>query len=243
LGLQKYRIPFIAGLMVVLKNVTFFSRHPKLAIFPDNQLTTFMKKLFAIGIAFSLYLICPAVAQFEKGDQYWGGTIRFNGGSSQIKITGNASRDTKEVLHDIAPELQWGTFVKKNTMVGLGLRYILQLTSFKDDGIKERGNIQSLYFQPFIRNYMPLSENWTIFLHTELTPGFSKTNEEGTPSSTQWNYGASLRPGVAYSLPSKKLAIEAYANVLSLQTNYIPSNSDSGGFFTFQAGITSAFPT
>lgn len=202
-----------------------------------------MKNFFPIGIALSLYLVSPAVAQFEKGDQYWGGTIRFNGESSQTKVTGNVTTDRKDVEHEIAPEIQWGTFVKKNTMFGLGLRYNLQLTSSTINDVKQSGNVQSLYFLPFMRNYKSLSENWAIFLHTELSPGFTRTSGEDLPSTTHWRYGASLRPGIVYSLPSKKLSIEAYANLLSLETNYHPIKGKGGGYFTLNAGITSAIPT
>lgn len=202
-----------------------------------------MKKLLLLGIALSFYLSTPASAQFEKGEQYWGGTIRFNGGSAQTKVTGNVTNSTKEVEHEISPEIQWGYFAKKSTMFGLGLRYNLELISSTTNDVKESGNIQSLYFLPFMRNYKSLSENWAIFLHTELSPGFSKLKEEGLSSSTHWNYGASLRPGIVYSLPERKLAIEAYANVLSLETSYAPHKVGGGGRFILGTGITSAIPT
>ena len=202
-----------------------------------------MKKLLFLGIALSLYLSTPASAQFEKGEQYWGGTIRFNGGSTQTKLTGNVTNEIREVEHEISPEIQWGYFAKKNTMFGLGLRYNLELISSTTNDVKESGNIQSLYFLPFMRNYKSLSENWAIFLHTELSPGFSKLKEEGSPSSTRWNYGASFRPGIVYALPGRKLAIEAYANVLSLDTNYSPNEIGGGGHFSLRTGITSSIPT
>lgn len=202
-----------------------------------------MKKLLFLGLISLFYLSIPASAQFEKGSRYWGGTIRLNGTTGQSKSTGIINNSTKDVEHDISPEMQWGYFVKKKTMFGLGLRYSLQLISSTTNDVKESGNIQSLYFLPFMRNYKALNENWAIFLHTELGPGYSRTKEDDFPSSTYWRYGASIRPGIVYSLPSKKLAIEAYANVISLESSYWPRRDSRGGRFELTTGITSAFPT
>lgn len=214
-----------------------------------NQLISVMKKILLLGIAGFLSLAIPVKAQLQKGTKYAGGTISLNGATYESNQKDDKSISQHSYDHTIAPEIQAGYFLNNTTMVGLGLRYNFQWTKYKSVQSESRGTTHGLQLLPFIRKYKTFGAHWSVFLHAEIGPGYQWAHHKITGSFPEdskghfWQYGVSVKPGLVYQFPKKGWAIEGYANVLSLNANYIPFQNNGARNFTFNTGLSTGFPS
>ncbi len=198
----------------------------------------------------------PVRAQVQDGTRYWGGTVNLNGNTEKSRQNTGNSTDRINSYHSITPELQWGKFVNPTTLIGLGGRYGFSRNRNKSEeafspgsGSRETTIRQSVALLPFIRKYKPLGERWTVFLHAEAGPTYNwqKSVAKGTRSNTDknhnWQYELSVKPGLVYFIPKRSLAIEGYANILSLSASYNDFEKDGGGQFLFATGLSTDFPS
>lgn len=190
-------------------------------------------------------------AQVQKGTKYLGGTVSVKGEVKNGK--GEFDNSTLKINeHTISPELQWGKFTNATTMIGLGARYGFSWVKYSSGSpaSNSSSNIsQSVTLLPFIRKYKSLGERWAVFLHAEIGPTYNWSKSKSTFSvsdynkSHNWQYELSVKPGVVYFLPKKNLAIEGYADVLSLGASYTNFPNDSGRNFNFATGFSTDFPS
>lgn len=211
-----------------------------------------MKKLWLLGVLGGLGYGLPTMGQVQDGTRYWGGTITARGEAQSNK--GEFDNSTsKGNQYDISPELQWGKFTNATTMIGLGARYSFSWgkNSAGSPSVSNSNSYisQSVTLLPFIRKYKPLGERWAIFLHAEIGPTYnwskSKSSFSGSDyaKSHYWQYELSVKPGVVYFSPKKNLAIEGYADVLSLGASYTNFPNDLGRNFNFATGFSTDFPS
>ena len=214
-----------------------------------------MERLLLAGIIIGLGGWFPARAQVEKGTKYWGGTVSLNGEvqSSREKIGTSTSNNSR---HTISPEVQWGKFTNATTMIGLGARYGFTwsknasgIASTPNSSYSSSGTNQSIALLPFIRKYKRMGERWAVFLHTEVGPTYNWRNSKSTSiyqnsnKRHNWQYELSIKPGLVYFFPKKNLAIEGYADILSLSASYSNFEEDGGRQFTFGTGFSTSFPS
>ena len=215
-----------------------------------------MKKLLLLAMLGGLLGWLPSRTRAQDRTTYWGGTITLNGDvrSSRAVFSSSASNKSR---HSIAPELQWGRFINTTTMIGLGSRYSFTWNKGESGSPstpsqnRNSGISQSIALLPFIRKYKPLGERWAVFLHAELGPTYNWRNSKsmfpGWGSSPDkghnWQYELSVKPGVVYFLPKNNLAIEGYANILSLGATYTDLENDNGRQFIFSTGLSTSFPS
>lgn len=202
-----------------------------------------LKMPFRLGLVLLFFLSSRAWAQFERKNQYWGGNIRMFHSTTNVDRTSPGGTDSKYNVHTVSPEIQWGAFLGNKILLGLGSRYTTEWTRWRSNDEDRKSTSHTVYLVPFIRKYKSLGANWAIFLHAELTGGWFQGKSEGQTAQVYWSIGSSTRPGVVYSLPSKKLAIEAYVNVLSLQASYLFVDNSPQRNFNLTAGIESTAPT
>lgn len=200
----------------------------------------------------------PARAQVRDSVRYWGGTVNLNGNTEKSRANIGSSNNRTNSSHSITPELQWGKFVSPTTMVGLGARYgfswdrsKLETPSSPGSGSKDITVRQSVALLPFIRKYKPLGEHWAVFLHAEVGPTYNWRNYKfksnysnpDPQKSHNWQYELGVKPGLVYFIPKRSLAIEGYANVLSLSASYNDFEKDGGGQFLFATRLSTGFPS
>ena len=138
-------------------------------------------------------------------------------------------------------------------MIGLGARYGFTWSSYasgvsSNPSSSSSGTNQSIALLPFIRKYKTLGDRWTVFLHAEGGPTYNwrRSKSSGTNQNPDrghnWQYELGIKPGLVYFLPKRNLAIEGYANVLSLNASYADFEDDSGRQLAFSTGLTTNFP-
>ncbi len=218
-----------------------------------------MKRLFLLTMLGGLLGWPPAQAQVRDSTRYWGGTVNLNGNTekSSANNTGG-SNDRTNSSHSITPEIQWGKFINPTTMIGLGVRYGFNWDRSKSEapsspgsGSKDITVRQSVALLPFIRKYRPLGERWAVFLHAEVGPTYNwqkykfKSNYSNPDPQKihNWQYELGVKPGLVYFIPKRSLAIEGYANVLSLSASYNSFGENSGRQFLFATGLSTNFPS
>lgn len=209
-----------------------------------------MKKIFIMSLLGAICLAGEVHAQLPKGTKYWGATINLTGETSKTKNEDNTHETFKTNSHSIGPEVQCGVFVTNSTMIGLGLRYNVQLSKTRNDDLNYKWSYtnQSFDLLPFVRKYKSLGERWSVFLHGEIGPGYawSKTTIKGTNASEDkgdvWYYRVNIKPGVVYTFPKKKWSVEAYTNLLSLDARYFPHSGVARQFYLGTA-FSSGFPS
>ncbi|KAA0989551.1 hypothetical protein [Dyadobacter aurulentus] len=211
-----------------------------------------MRQLLLFALLGTWFLVGNAYGQIQKGTGYVGGTISFDGETSRSKEIADPLNSARNTRHGIAPEIQFGKMIGERTMLGLGVRYNMNWnrTKYDETDISSSQISQGIALLPFIRQYKSLgSSNWSVFLHGELGPQFQwikKTNTQGSTPETErrdfWQYGLSVKPGIAYVSRKNGWAIEGYADILSLSANYVPSKNEAPSVFTLQTGIATSFP-
>lgn len=140
-------------------------------------------------------------------------------------------------------------------MIGLGGRYSFawqkysyELTSAPNSEYQQKITNQSIGLLPFIRKYKPIGERWAVFLHAEVGPTYNwqkskiSSTTDNLDKGHSWEYKLSLKPGLVYFFPKRRLAIEGYANILSLNASYSDFEGSSGGQFLFSTGFSTMFP-
>jgi outer membrane protein with beta-barrel domain len=165
-----------------------------------------MKKTIMIA-AFTIAVI-NSKAQTEAGKMMLGGNITFN--------TTRQSVADKTTYLGIQPSA--GYFIAENLSVGMGIGFdywrtkansfdldIVYRTSYKE---------RSFVFNPFLRKYGNLSEQFKYFGQFSLPMAFGKRKLKEDISTagyrnvhTNFKLGATLAPGVAF-FPSKNFGIE-----------------------------------
>lgn len=209
-----------------------------------------MKKLLLWGTLVGLSGWIPAQAQ--KGTTYWGGTVSFKGKTDDNRVV-DGNQIQKNEQHTFAPELQWGKFVNPTTMLGVGTAFSFSWESKSQRTPTLSNRTQSISHSigllPFIRKYKVLGERWAVFLHGEIGPTYNWYGSKNDDSnqidgqSHQWRYGLSVKPGLVYYFPKHNLAIEGYADVISLNARYSPFKENSGREFRISSGISTRFPS
>jgi hypothetical protein len=207
-----------------------------------------MKKHLLAGLA--IILAIPTYAQLQKGTRYVGGTISFRGSGGKYEGI-NYPESGKTRLNIISPELQYGYFVNKSTMIGLGLKYNVQFfRAISNSGLQKDFDVdQIVQLLPFIRRYIRLSDRWHIFVHGEVGSGYHWFRGETTGSMTNtnrdhfWQHNVSIKPGVTYVFTKSAWSIEGYTNFLSLNAQYVPYKSGRLHDFTASSGISTDFPS
>lgn len=212
-----------------------------------------MRKLILFAALGTWLFAGNVYGQLQKGTGYVGGTISFDGQASGEKEEADKLNSTKNLRHAASPEIQFGKMVGERTMLGLGVRYNVgwNRTKYDKTEISNSQISQGIALLPFIRQYKSLgSSNWSVFLHGELGPQFQwikRTTTQGSTPVTErrdfWQYGLSVKPGIAYVSRKNGWAIEGYANILSLNANYVPFKDEAPSVFTFTTGIATAFPS
>jgi hypothetical protein len=199
-----------------------------------------MKKLFLLLLPGMLFLAGSAEAQFEKGTKHWGGTISAVGSFSDFES--HESIDSKTNSHTISPAVQFGKFIKDNTM--FGVRLTPSFNFYKSDLTgpnlerEFKNNSMTINLSPFIRRYKFLSEKWAIFIQPGLNLAYvhAKTLSEEDNTTNGYGAGIYIFPGIVYRV-SPRFALESDLNVLSLNLNYL--KMDDWHNFYFNAGATS----
>jgi hypothetical protein len=211
-----------------------------------------MKRYLLMSLLGIMILAGEVHAQLQKGADYLGGTVKFNGEVNRNEDKSDADNASNTGSHYVTPELQMGEFIGEHTMIGVGVKYSYGVNryDFGTAGLKTVGSSNLVAVLPFIRQYKSLGRNWSVFLHGEIGPQFhwnktKETNETQTRilKVDFWQYGLSIKPGVVYVFPKTGWAVEGYANVLSLNANYLPLKEKVGGYFTFDTGISTGFPS
>ncbi|WP_342086995.1 hypothetical protein [Dyadobacter sp. OTU695] len=201
-----------------------------------------MKKLFLLLLPGMMLLAGNAEAQFDKGTRHWGATISFSGNTQVYKS--NTGTEAKLGNQSLSPSIQFGKFYKDNTMFGLRFTPFFSFNKQSQDGWGNdydiHNNFMSLTLSPFIRRYKSLGPKWAIFLQPGLNLSYLRGATKGTDTEKEHNdgfgAGAYILPGIVYRI-TPRFALEADANVLSLNLNY--SNLNSINSFGFNAGFTS----
>ena len=210
-----------------------------------------MKRILLIGLVCCLCF--TAQAQLQKGTKYLGGTVSFNGTTSESHLVNQKSDSQGSNQHTIIPELQFGYFVNSTTMIGLGLQYNLLWYNTRSSlpEVKNTSVLQSWQLSPFIRKYKTFGNRWAVFLHGEVGPSYQldkykiKGDNPYESKGDYWKYRLSVKPGIVYTFPKKTWAVEAYANVLSLDFTYLPvtSGTSSARQIILTSGLSTSFPT
>lgn len=196
--------------------------------------------------------VCLAIqvhAQLQKGASYYGGTIGFNGTSTKSSVVNN--NETSQVKgYSISPEAQYGYFLNGTTVVGVGIKYNVTSTKTTYDRPDQgsSGVSQSVYLLPFVRKYKALNNHWSVFLHAEIGSGYywdrTKVNaSNGDTKYDYWQHALSVKPGVAYHFPRSGWAVEAYADILSLNAQYVSLADQHVRSFRFSSGLTTSVPS
>ncbi|WP_031525892.1 hypothetical protein [Dyadobacter crusticola] len=211
-----------------------------------------MKQLLLFALLGTWFLVGNAHGQIQKGTGYVGGTISFDGETSRSKEPADPLNSARTRRHTIAPEIQFGKMIGERTMLGLGVRYNVTYnrTKYDENDLANSQLSQGIALLPFIRQYKSLgSSNWSVFLHGELGPQYQwirTTNIQGSTPVNEyrdfWQYGVSIKPGIAYVSKKNGWAIEGFADILSLNANYVPFKDDAPSVFTLNTGIATAFP-
>jgi hypothetical protein len=211
-----------------------------------------MKQLLLFALLGTWLSLGNVYGQIQKGTGYVGGTISFEGQTKKDKEKAEALNTSSNWVQSIAPEIQFGKMIGERTMLGLGVRYNLQYNRYRYEAadLTNTQLSQGIALLPFIRQYKTLgSSNWSVFLHGEIGPQFQSVETTSTQGSTPvtlkreyWQYGLSIKPGIAYVSKKNGWAVEGYANILSLSANYVPSKDDAGRVFMLNTGISTSFP-
>lgn len=191
-----------------------------------------------------------AKAQIEKGTQFWGGTINASGNTQNTKHAEEVS--SKSNQHRIGLGVQWGTFVKSNFMVGVGINGHLN-PSRSVPGAYETKNISYSYgVAPFVRWYKPVIPRLSIFAEPSLNVLFSTYQRKsytanvlsGKSSSNEFSTGLRIKPGISYRV-GERFALESDLNIFSLGLNYSGGSSSDNRTISFassfSSGITNLF--
>lgn len=202
---------------------------------------SFMKKLFLLFLPGLLGLAGGAAqAQFLKGTGHFGVTVSAEGSVMDMENTTNI--DTESSTHAISPSIQFGKFIKDNTMFGLGLTTHLNFTKTslrgQDISYDSKYNYQTFVLSPFIRRYKFLGEKFGIFIQPGLNLSYihGKGSGEDPSADNGFGVGAYITPGIVYRI-SPRFALETDVNVLSLNLGY--TKMDDWHNVYFAAGITS----
>lgn len=199
-----------------------------------------MKKILLLLLPAMLFLAGSAEAQFEKGTKHWGATIGFSGASQAFETD---LSEFKVSNHSVSPAIQFGKFTKDNTLLGLRLTPFFSFNKHKQDDqytdYEARSNYMSLTLSPFIRRYKSLNPKWALFLQPGVNISYmrasTKESNEEKDHNDGFGAGAYVLPGIVYRV-TPRFALEADANVLSLNLTYSNLSSNS---FGFNAGFTS----
>lgn len=198
-----------------------------------------MKKLFLLFLPGLLWLAGGAAhAQFLKGTGHFGVTVSAEGSVIDTKNTINL--DTKSNTHYISPSIQFGKFIKDNTMLGLRLLTNINITRNRLTGADFDYDSKQTYatfnLSPFIRRYKFLGEKFGIFLQPGLNLAY--INGKGPGSGDDDGFGASayIMPGIVYRI-SPRFALESDVNLLSFNLGYIKRKDWHSMYFS--AGATS----
>jgi hypothetical protein len=165
-----------------------------------------MKKLLMLA-AFSLAAF-NLKAQTEAGKYMLGGNISF---SSQEQ-----DKNYKNIYYSIVPSA--GYFIADNLAIGTGIGYSYSRTTsmvyefdlIYNTIIKD----QAFVFNPFLRKYGRIAEQFKYFGQLSLPMSFGNTKAKETSNNSSYhnvskyhNLGATLAPGLAF-FPSKNFGIE-----------------------------------
>ena len=200
-----------------------------------------MKKLLLLVLPGMLFLAGSAEAQFQKGTVHWGATISAEGSLNNLKTY--ESVEVKTNSHVISPSVQFGRFIRENTMFGLKLTPTFNLYNNDLAGPnveqKYKSNYTTITLSPFVRRYKFLSEKWAIFLQPGLNLSYFHGKNTSAEDETSNGYGGGIYivPGIVYRV-SPRFAIESDLNVLSLNLNYF--HMEDWDNFQFSAGATSS---
>jgi opacity protein-like surface antigen len=165
-----------------------------------------MKKILILA-AFTM-AVFNSKAQTEAGKVMLGGNITFS--------TTSQPNDYKTTYVGIQPSA--GYFIAENLSLGagIGFSYLRTRESTYDLDIiyKNIYKEQSFIFNPFLRKYGNITEQFKYFGQLSLPMAFGKTRikEDNNSSAyrdfnTKVKFGATLAPGVAF-FPSKNFGIE-----------------------------------
>lgn len=183
----------------------------------------------------------PVKAQLEKGTKYFGGTISFDG--TRQKSPGTLGSKIHTI--NINPSLQFGTFIKDNRLIGIGIGTSNSITKGSVENPsgtdKFTRSDNSYYLAPYIRHYMPLGAKWAMFLTSSAQVAWLNNKTKiGTVNDSEngFSVGLNIKPGIAYWITSR-FSLESDINLLSLNAGYkdLADRQD----FSFSSGVTSNF--
>ncbi|WP_353721596.1 hypothetical protein [Dyadobacter sp. 676] len=199
-----------------------------------------MKRLLLLFLPVILLLAGRAEAQFQKGTVHWGATISSEGTISRFESF--QSIETKNNSHMISPSVQFGKFVRDNTMFGLRITPSFNLlnseVTAQNTNNKFKNNSLTVNLSPFVRRYKFLSEKWAIFIQPGLNLAYlrSKASSQDEELTNGYGGGIYVVPGIIYQI-TPRFALESDLNLLSLNLNYY--HMDDWDHFHFNAGATS----
>lgn len=209
-----------------------------------------MKILLACSFVLLVLSGVEVKAQIEKGTQLWGGTISASGNTQTTEHAEDVS--SKSNQHRIGLGVQWGTFVKSNFMVGVGVDGYLNPLNNVSGTYELKNNSYSYGLTPFVRWYKPVIPRLSIFVEPSVNVLFStqqwRSYTANVPSekssSSGFSTGIRVRPGISYRI-GERFALESDLNIFSLGLNYSGGGSSGSQAISFvssfSSGITSLF--
>jgi hypothetical protein len=175
-----------------------------------------MKKMFTLAVI-AVLTGTFASAQFNKGDQLFGGS--FSAGISNQDNNNNVNTNSNV---GITPSYAW--MIRKNT--ALGIKGSIHFTSSKQKDNLSKSESHAIGINPgiFLTRYKILKDKFGVTFTHEASAGFYRqTNKSGTTESKTKSRSAryNFNPGVFYRF-----------------TENVMGQADIGGIYALWSGAT-----
>ena len=194
-----------------------------------------MKKIVLLPLCIVLLGTLASAQILDKGNFMLGATVGFSTANSKVSSGGAESEGLSPKQFNVAPSI--GYFVIDNLALGIGADYTLNTVVLPNNDKKEDSD---LLFGPFVRYYLPASENVAFFVVGNFGFGNSKDEQtvgESTESISTNIFAVGAGPGITvYSKGG--FGIEAI-----FKYNYARSKFDTevGGVITSSTTKTNQF--
>jgi len=173
-----------------------------------------MKKVFLlIGLILGVF---TAKAQTASGDLFIGGAFQFSSSGGEQTTGPTTTESNTSISFTASPRV--GYFISDKTAVGASIGYSLNGNTDPDDDFT-RSNL--IFFQPFARYYVPVSEEINFYGQgaAGINFGGSKRVDDNTETDTGdiFAFNVGLRAGVAI-FPAERINIDLGFNILSFSS-------------------------
>lgn len=205
-----------------------------------------MKKILLATVALTLCI--TAHSQINKGTKFLGGNLNLSASSNDYQSTGLIS-GSKSATTTFSVSPTAGFFIKENVAIGLSLGYNYSNSKNSSSSSTSNTTNNTISFNPYIRNYINLSDKALLFIQTSVSYAYGFGNNvntvPGVVSVTDRTETATIRaalvPGINYFL-TNKWALETSIGSIAYSfayKNYIPNTTTSSS--STQTTTTSNF--